>query len=260
MLQNHVSPLWGVRSGSDTFYRLIDEESWDAICLHASYVTDHQSPEFPVEYAVTQNTRGMDFFVPLLKNKQTPIIWTGTYYEANEGEGSNPRVDISPYARSKRLSWERLNKLARKSGVPVGKFVMPNPFGPWEGKGLTHYLIRSWLREDTPTINKPDSVLDNCPVDLLAFEYTKYVEMNHEVLKPSILKPSFYVMSTYEFACRLKDAFKRCSNSGVALLSLKPADSEITFSRFNETKILDLNAWSENDFWMNYMGWAFKNM
>ena len=202
----------------------------------------------------------MDFFVPLLENEGTSVIWTGTYYEANEAKGSNPEVDISPYARSKRLSWEHLDKLARDLGIPLGKFVMPNPFGPWEGKGITHYLISNWLGGETPTLKEPNSVLDNCPVDLLALEYTKYVELKNAVVKQGSFKPSCYVMSTYEFACKVKDAFERYSNSSIELSSLKPTGLEKPLSRFNKTKILDLKTWNESAFWMDYVGWALRNV
>ena len=262
MLQEYVSPLWSLRAGSDAFIHLVETEPWDIICLHASYVKDHQSPDFPVDYAVEQNTYGMDRFIPLLKEKGVPVIWTGTYYEANEGKGSDPGVDISPYARSKRLSWERLYKLARKSGVPVGKFVMPNPFGPWEGKGLTSYLVKTWLSRDfVPCIKTPDYVRDNIPIDLMAKSYLHLIK--EIAYRKSTLRynPSMYIGSQRGFVEYFTAKMEQYFPCACQLEFARQAIFAEPMSRYNTDSAQGRHIdWDESMFWTNLIEWYLNHL
>jgi len=52
--------------------------------------------------------------------------------------------------------------------IPLGKFVIPNPFGPFEEPRFTAYLMRSWKDGKPAGVKTPDYVRDNVPVDLLA--------------------------------------------------------------------------------------------
>ena len=39
--------------------------------------------------------------------------------------------------------------------IPLGKFVIPNPFGPFEEARFVAYMMRAFLRRETATIGTP---------------------------------------------------------------------------------------------------------
>jgi hypothetical protein len=84
-------------------------------------------------------------------------------------------------------------------GLPLRKFVIPNPFGPLEEPRFCHYLLSTWARGDRARIATPDYVRDNIHVSLLAKAYAAWVggsSGNH-------LSPSGYAQSQGDFARRV---------------------------------------------------------
>ena len=53
------------------------------------------------------------------------------------------------------------------AGLPLGKFVIPNPFGPFEEPRFCAYLIRQWQAGQAAEVRTPAYVRDNIHVDLL---------------------------------------------------------------------------------------------
>ena len=64
---------------------------------------------------------------------------------------------------------------AQDANMSLGKFVIPNPFGPFEELRFTAYLIRCWRDGKAATVNTPDYVRDNIHVSLLAKAYAAFV-------------------------------------------------------------------------------------
>jgi nucleoside-diphosphate-sugar epimerase len=87
-------------------------------------------------------------------------------------------------------------------GLGLGKFVIPNPFGPYEEPRFTSYLLRAWLKGETPTCSTPEYVRDNIHVSLLAKGYVEFVRQtnNSGVAR---LNPSGYVETQGAFALRV---------------------------------------------------------
>ena len=87
-------------------------------------------------------------------------------------------------------------------GVHLGRFVIANPFGPFEEARLTTSLVRSWHRNETPEIQTPDYVRDNIHVSLLARAYRSFVETLPADSGSSKCRPSFYVETQGAFTRR----------------------------------------------------------
>ena len=87
-------------------------------------------------------------------------------------------------------------------GFPLGKFVIPNPFGPFEEPRFCNYLIQSWFKGEVPTVRTPLYVRDNIHVDLLAAAYAAFVNEVPTQKAVIRLNPSFYVESQGAFATR----------------------------------------------------------
>jgi UDP-glucose 4-epimerase len=259
MLQDYVQPLWQASMGNEVFLQALEYGKWDAICLHGSYVSNHKAADFPVLKAVESNTSGIQRIAGHLATcGAPPVIWTGTYFETGEGEGTEPLRNFSPYALSKQLSWEFVRFYCEQVGLPVVKFVMPNPFGPWEGKGLTSYLARSWLQGEAPTLQTPDYVRDNIPVCLLAKVYLNYIESK---TIEGYQRPSGYRESVGQFTSRFAE-YMRCNSSCSADYILPEQRSfEEPLVRYNKSSALKIfSEGDEQSFWVNYIQWIENHL
>jgi nucleoside-diphosphate-sugar epimerase len=252
-----VRPVWSARLGSEAFFNALESQRWDLVCLHGAYVADHKSLDFPVLEAVASNTAGIGrTFEYLGKNGNTPIIWTGTYFEANEGQGTEPLRNFSPYALSKQLSWEFARFHAEQAGLPISKFVMPNPFGPWEGKGFTTYLARTWLRGEIPSVQTPDYIRDNCPIDLLALFYCQVAERSSKEPMARGFHPSGYSRAQGAFADRFSHELEQIWSKPCPLQMAIQTDFPEPRERRN-TQIASetIPHWDEKKSWRQLAAW-----
>ncbi len=192
--------------GSDPFVRLLGEGQWDVLCHHGAEVGNYRSPDFVVEAAVRRNARNLDEVLRTFAEEGgRGVVLTGSYFEGGEGDGDRPLVDFSPYARSKRETAERFRDRCVAYSLPLGKFVIPNPFGPWEEARFTAFLVRSWLNGEIPVVQTPVTVRDNLHVSLLSRAYRRFVE-ERAVGEPVAFRkvnPSGYVESQGAFAQRV---------------------------------------------------------
>jgi nucleoside-diphosphate-sugar epimerase len=86
--------------------------------------------------------------------------------------------------------------------MPIGKFVIPNPFGPYEEARFTAYLMRKWFAGETAAVNTPDYVRDNIHVSLLAKAYARFAEQLIASTGELRIGPSEYAESQGAFALR----------------------------------------------------------
>ena len=199
-------PIWGVPFGTPAFLDVIDSETgWDLLCHHAAEVADYRSDEFDVAGALVSNIRSAPAILDRLKTRGCRgVVLTGSVFEAGEGAGSEGVPAVSPYGLSKFLTAEAFRFYLEQKSLPMGKFVVPNPFGPYEEQRFTAYLMGKWFSRETATVRTPDYVRDNIHVSLLARAYVRFVERlagsGGNNLK---LNPSGYVESQGEFAQRV---------------------------------------------------------
>lgn len=151
-------PLWGVAFGDL-------EGEYDVLCAHGAEVTNYRSPDFDEDAAVAENTRNL----PDVVRRFRRVVVTGTVFEAMD----------TPYGRSKRRTWQAFEPHG------AAKFVVPNPFGPWEEPRFTTYLARTWLAGGVAAVNTPDYVRDNVHVAALTQAYVAFVESSRPHAAPS---------------------------------------------------------------------------
>jgi UDP-glucose 4-epimerase len=198
-----AQPVTEVSFGSPGFLDLLREQRLDLLCHHAAEVSDYRSPDFDVEAAVAANTHELGSVLGLLAEQGTPVVLTGSVFERDEGTGDEPLREFSPYALSKTLTAEIFERRCRETGLGLGKFVIPNPFGPWEEPRFTTYLARTWLVGETAVVQTPGYVRDNVHVSLLASAYARFVEEVASVSGANRhLGPSGYVETQGEFSQR----------------------------------------------------------
>ena len=95
------------------------------------------------------------------------IILTGSVFENDEGVGSEPGRHFRLMAY-RRASLGSCFAIIRSSPDEPGKFVIANPFGPYEEPRFTHYLMKNWFAGTIPVVNTPSYVRDNIHASLLA--------------------------------------------------------------------------------------------
>ena len=128
-----VEVIEGCPFGSATFLDLASTGSWDLLCQHAAQTGDYRNPEFDILGAVAANTHAVvDVLKAMLSRGLSGVVITGTVFEQDEGAGEGPLRAFSPYGLSKGLTWQHYRFLSQTMGFPLGKFVIPNPFGPFE--------------------------------------------------------------------------------------------------------------------------------
>jgi nucleoside-diphosphate-sugar epimerase len=127
---------------------------------------------------------------------------TGSVFEPGEGAGSQGLPAFSPYGLSKRLTAQVVEYYCGLAGMSYGKFVIPNPFGPFEEPRFTQYLVRSWYEGKTPGVNTPAYVRDNIHASLLAKAYAAFAGSLSDEAGATKLNPSGYIESQGDFALR----------------------------------------------------------
>ncbi len=196
-------PVFGYSFGDEKFLGLIKEGGWEILCHHGADVTNYKSADFDTVAALGNNTHNLPAVLETLKGAGCGrVLLTGSVFEGGEGAGSQGLPDFSPYGLSKALTAQAFRYYCGRAGLSLGKFVIPNPFGPYEEPRFTAYLMKNWLAGGSPNCSSPSYVRDNIHVSLLAKAYVRFVQE----LPPSgftRLNPSGYAETQGSFTLRL---------------------------------------------------------
>src|ERR1700720_870103 len=169
---------FGCAFGADAFLELVRSApgEFDVLCHHGAEVGDYRSPDFDPYRAAALNLHRLPEALRALKDRGCGrLVLTGSVFEQNEGAGSQPLRAFSPYGLSKTLTAAAASFYADREGFTFEKFVIPNPFGPFEEPRFTAYLMKTWLAGETAHVQTPRYVRDNIHVSLLAKAYSGFV-------------------------------------------------------------------------------------
>jgi len=209
-LASEVSrPSYGCSFGDAGFLALIREGGWDLLCHHGADVTNYKSLDFDTVAALRNNTHNLRAVLETLGAAGCRrLLLTGSVFEGGEGAGSQRLPDFSPYGLSKALTAEVFRFYCARAGVGLGKFVIPNPFGPYEEPRFTSYLIKNWLAGATPVCSQPSYVRDNIHASLLAKVYVRFAE-EFPATGFTQINPSGYAESQGAFTLRLAQEMRQ---------------------------------------------------
>jgi len=247
------------RFGSDGFQALCGDRL-DLLCHHAAQVDRYREPDFDVRAALAQNTRSAEAVVHALSaGGAAGMVLTGTVFEPDEGEGDEPRVAVSPYGLSKALTWGVFQDVCARAGLPLGKFVIPNPFGPWEEARFGAHLTGQWLVGRPASVRTPLYVRDNIHVSLLAQAYAGFAEGLRAAREDARLNPSGYVETQAAFAERMALALRPRLGVACELEILAQTDLSEPLRRVNFQPATALApGWSETAAWDAYAEFALE--
>lgn len=241
----------GVSFGDAKFLALLRERDWDLLAHHGAEVTNYRSPDFDVAAALQGNTRNLAAVLAALGERGGHrVLLTGSVFEGGEGSGSQGLPDFSPYGLSKALTAQAFRYYCGRAGVSLGKFVIPNPFGPYEEPRYTSYLMKAWLSGATPSCGNPLYVRDNIHVSLLARAYASFAGSLPAVPGTTRLGPSGYAESQGAFTLRLASEMRGRLGLPCAVELQKQVEFPEPRVRIN-TDVLDADAlsWSEAAAW-----------
>lgn len=175
--------------GSPNFMSLIRENGhFDLFCHHAAEVSNYKSSDFDFSAALKNNTHNVKAVLQEIKaGGCRHVLLTGSVFEQREGVNTfqsmqnltceeAPLVAVSPYGLSKGMTSDVFRYFTASESLSLGKFVIPNPFGPYEEGRFTSYLAKKWMQEENGVVDFPDYVRDNIPVSLLAECYGRFAE------------------------------------------------------------------------------------
>ncbi len=255
--------IFSCEFGSSKFCELINSENnWDVLCHHAADVTNYKSLEFDFVNALKKNTSNISKVMESLLNKDCRnIILTGSVFEEGEGEGSDNLKAFSPYGLSKGLTFNVFKYYSQLHKIKLGKFIIPNPFGPYEDPRFTTYLMKTWFKNEAASVNTPEYVRDNIHVNLLAKVYNYFLVQlmgsNNELLK---INPSGYAETQGEFAKRFAAEMRKRTNLACGLeLKSQTEFPEPKVRINNENTSSLIKDWNEEIAW-NELADYYKNV
>ena len=242
--------------GSDRFLDLIrGGGSWDLLCHHATESANYKSADFDAIAALKNNALNLRAVLAALKTAGLRgALLTGSVFENDEGKGDEPLRAFSGYGLSKGLTWQLFLHYCGEAHIPLGKFVIPNPFGSLEDPKFTAYLMKNWRDGKTAGVKTPDYLRDNIHVDLLAAAYGAFVE-RVAVLPAGFLKlnPSGYVETQGEFALRAGREVQKRLGWPCQLELSKQEDFSEPLRRVNTDPVAaNFPGWNETRAWDSF--------
>jgi UDP-glucose 4-epimerase len=243
--------LWNAPFGSSHFLEIIAEEGpFDMLCHHGAETAGYRSKEFDCVGGVAANTQSIQAVVAALRIAGCGrIVLTGSIFEAGEGAGTLPLRAFNSYGLSKTLTSQVFEFHAEQEQIALGKFVIPNPFGPYEEPRFTDYLIRSWREGKTALVGTPRLVRDNIHVSLLSECYCGFVgALPHTGFHR--INPSGYAETQAAFASRFAREIGARLNLETPLEMARQKLLEEPAIRINKDVIVDAEfEWDERRAW-----------
>jgi UDP-glucose 4-epimerase len=246
-----------VSFGTDAFLALVGESTWDLLCHHAADVTNYKSPDFDIHRALLNNTLNLRAVLAALRERGTKgVVLTGSVFENDEGLGSQPLRAFSPYGLSKSLTWQSFRYYCGDVGLPLGKFVIPNPFGPLEEPRFTAYLMKTWKEGKPASVKTPEYVRDNIHAELLAAAYRGFAQRVAGSPEPLCqFNPSGYIESQGAFALRVaREVKSRTQWTCEVELSAQTEFGEPLIRTNQQPANRLVPTWSETAAWDQFVG------
>lgn len=246
-LEKKVRIVENCAFGSSVFMNLL-EGSFDLLAHHAAQVGDYRSSDFNISDAVAANTNNLRAI--LSSGKIGNVLLTTSIFAQREGVGSAPLKAFSPYGLSKGITTDIFAYRTAEANVPMGRFVIPNPFGPYEEPRFCAYLIRTWKDGKVAAVNTPSYVRDNIHVDLLAKAYLRYAEQIVSGRASAVFNPSGYIETQGVFAQRFAREMKSRIKLGCELNLVEQTEFSEPLVRVNsDHAALYVPDWCESLAW-----------
>ena len=192
----------GIEFGSSEFLALFDKSGCDLLCHHAARVADYRSPDFDISLALQENTRGFKALSERVQAADARRSSSPAVFSKQTKRGDRTAASVLALWPVEDADRSGVPLLVRIGNIPLGKFVIPNPFGPFEEPRFCAYLAKTWAAGETPEVRTPLYVRDNIHVSLLAKAYADFALTTAKERRTGRFAPTQYVESQGAFAQR----------------------------------------------------------
>jgi nucleoside-diphosphate-sugar epimerase len=245
--------------GTPEFLALVRDFRPQALCHHGAYTKNYRSSDFDALTALANNARqAEEVLKQFVVGGGRLLLITGTFFEANEGQGELPRRAFSPYGLSKTLSSQLFDYYAAVHGLTFGKFVIPNPFGKFEEPRFIAYLMEVWMAGKPAAVRTPNYIRDNIPVDLLASCYALFLGdlFRQCPVHRAVLRPSGYLETQGQFAQRVAREVRARTGLPCMLELAEQTEFPEPRARFNDQAARQIfPKWDERSFWDDFVNY-----
>jgi UDP-glucose 4-epimerase len=243
--------------GSPRFMDIVDGQDFDVLCHHAAEVGNYRNPDFDIAGAVAHNTHNLRAVLQSMSRRGLKgVVLTGSFFEQDEGAGSQPLAAFSAYGVSKGVTADVVRYRCHETGLRYGKFVVPHPFGPLEQPRLGAYLAKTWQAGGVAEIATPAYVRDNIHVGLLAARYAGFVNETPQAPLARKSNPSGYVETQGAFVERLaREVSPRLGIECRVKLMIQKDFPEPLVRINTEPAARCEVSWSEPQAWEEYAQW-----
>jgi len=239
-----------VSFGSKSFLEILESGKFELMCHHAAEMKDYRSLDFDHMAATASNTNNLSRVLDAFqRGGGQGVVLTGSVFEANEGLG-DPGA-FNPYGLSKTMTYEIFRYFCEQRKLKLGKFVIANPFGPYEEERFTHYLVKTWASAQTPHVKVPEYLRDNAHVSLLSRCYRKFVEsLPSQGRILTKLNPSGHVCKQGEFAQKYAKEFSKRAGRDLQVILDRQSDFSEPMRRYNSDSAVEyVGGWEESKAW-----------
>ena len=224
--------------GGERFVGLLRARAFDVLCHHGAEATDYRSRDFDALGAAAANTLNIRQTLALFAERGgKALVATGSVFEPDEGSQPEPRRAFSPYGLSKGLTWQITRYWGEALGLPVSKFIIANPFGPFEEPRFVAHAVDAWARGGTLEVRTPLYLRDNIHVDLLARAYARFVEEAGAGGQGRRFGPCGYRETQGAFAARLGRELGRRLGFAARLVCREQTDFGEPLARTNTDEV-----------------------
>jgi hypothetical protein len=146
--------------------------------------------------------------------------------------------------------------MAQVLNLRLGKFLIPNPFGPFEEPRFTAYLIKTWYAGKVAEVRTPLYIRDNIHISRLAAHYACFAE-NVASEKGSLkCAPMGYLESQGAFTLRFAAEMRKRLGIPCEVTLGEQTDFSEPLMRVNTQAIqLPAGEWNEAAAWDELAAW-----
>ena len=138
----------------------------------------------------------------LQKNGCHSIVVSSSIFAGN-GPVTSGIVPFSGYGESKWRTDQLFSIACHQANLRCARFVIPNPFGPFDNPKLPLQMAKQWSQGLPLHIKTPLYIRDNIHVRLLAEHYASWIEALPQQPSYTTSLPSGYVESVHQFSERV---------------------------------------------------------
>ena len=211
LLKNQNIKIYeNIKFGDLKFFKILKKfKKIDLFCLHSSYTKNYNNDnKFSLKKAISSNLNNIEKFLDLMKLKGARINYSQSIFQSLYKKNVIEK-NFSKYSISKDIVSLYLTFLCEKKRLLLSFFTIANPFGIYEEKRYTNYLIKTWNNNETVFVKTPYYFRDNIPIDYLNFFFLNHV---NKVLisKRGIFNcPSYYKMTQLDFTKIFKKKYEQ---------------------------------------------------